>query len=117
MQFHKKANQQFQTLSSIDSEGHHTYKGIYAAGAQDFHLHKLDYLSQHVETTAQADQAQEFDYAGQRESTKQEPPRQQNQESDFSIAHAGGPDDYNDNRRESYGGPGGYQNQGYNDQQ
>ena len=57
MQFHKKANQQFQTLSSIDSEGHHTYKGIYAAGANDFHLHKLDYLSQHMETTSPIEQA------------------------------------------------------------
>ena len=52
MQFHKKANAQFQTLSSIDSEGHHTYKGLHAAGAQDFHLHRLDYLSQHVDTTS-----------------------------------------------------------------
>lgn len=45
MNFHKKANQQFQTLSSIDTEGHKTYQGIYAAGATDFHLHKLDFLS------------------------------------------------------------------------
>lgn len=62
MQFHKKANQQFQTLSSIDSEGHKTYKGLYAAAPTggDFHLHKLDYLNQNITASSPAEQYEDL---------------------------------------------------------
>ena len=88
MNFHKKANQQFQTLSSIDTEGHKTYQGIYAAGTSDFHLHKLAYLSQNPGTAANNDGYDDVETKPKKEEEKPQ------QEFDYSIAAAGGPDDY-----------------------
>ena len=77
-------------MSSIDTEGHKTYQGIYAAGASDFHLHKLDFLSKNPGSSS-GDGYDDIESKPKKEEQKP----QQNNEVDYSIAHAGGSDDFN----------------------
>jgi len=42
--FHKKANQSYQTLSSIDTEGHKTAQALNSGSGRDGQLHRFEVL-------------------------------------------------------------------------